>query len=38
MPIRYQARTYGDTNIARWRSGVILLRMTMYAARRLKFV
>lgn len=38
LPIRYQARTYGDTNIQRWRSGVILLRMTMYAARRLKFV
>ena len=38
LPIRYQARTYGTTNIARWRSGVILLRMTLYAARRLKFV
>ncbi|MEM1213604.1 MAG: bifunctional class I SAM-dependent methyltransferase/glycosyltransferase family 2 protein [Planctomycetota bacterium] len=38
LPIRYQARTYGDTNIDRWRSGVILLRMTLYAARRLKFV
>ncbi|MEM7681676.1 MAG: glycosyltransferase [Planctomycetota bacterium] len=38
LPIRYQARTYGDTNIQRWRSGVVLLRMTAYAARRLKFV
>jgi hypothetical protein len=38
LPIRYRARTYGDTNIDRWRHGVILLRMTIYAARRLKFV
>jgi len=38
LPIRYQARTYGDTNISRWTSGAILLRMTLYAARRLKFV
>jgi SAM-dependent methyltransferase len=38
LPIRYRARTYGDTKIDRWRHGVILLRMTMYAARRLKFV
>lgn len=38
LPIRYRARTYGDTNIDRWRHGVILLRMTAYAARRLKFV
>ncbi|MEM9295369.1 MAG: glycosyltransferase [Planctomycetota bacterium] len=38
LPIRYQARTYGDTNIDRWSSGVLLLRMTAYAARRLKFV
>ncbi|MBG86122.1 MAG: glycosyl transferase [Verrucomicrobiales bacterium] len=38
LPIRYRARTYGDTNIDRWRHGVILLRMTVYAARRLRFV
>ncbi len=38
LPIRYQARTYGDTNIDRWSSGVLLLRMTAYAARRIKFV
>jgi glycosyltransferase involved in cell wall biosynthesis len=38
LPIRYQARTYGDTNIQRWRHGWLLLRMVLFAARRLKFV
>jgi len=38
MPIRYRDRTYGDTNINRWRHGVILLRMVAFAARRIKFV
>lgn len=37
LPIRYQERTYGDTNIQRWRHGLILLRMTLFAARRIKF-
>lgn len=37
LPIRYQARTYGDTNIQRWRHGLLLLRMVAFAARRLKF-
>jgi SAM-dependent methyltransferase len=38
MPIRYQARTYGTTNIQRWRHGWLLLRMVIFAARRIKFV
>ena len=38
LPIRYKARTYGDTNINRWRHGVILLKMTVFAAQRLKFL
>lgn len=38
LPIRYQERTYGTTNIDRWRHGVLLLRMVMVAAFRLKFV
>jgi SAM-dependent methyltransferase len=38
MPIRYRARTYGDTNIDRWRHGVILLRMVLFAAKRIKFI
>jgi SAM-dependent methyltransferase len=37
LPIRYRARTYGTTNIQRWRHGVLLLRMVLLAARRLKF-
>lgn len=38
LPIRYKARTYGETNIERWKHGALLLRMTAFAARRLKFV
>src|SRR6266581_4334675 len=38
LPIRYRARTYGETNIHRWRHGWLLLRMVVFAARRLKFI
>ena len=38
VPIRYRQRTYGSTNIQRWRHGVLLLRMVMFAARKLRFV
>jgi SAM-dependent methyltransferase len=38
LPVRYQARTYGETNIHRWRHGWLLLRMVWFAARRLKFI
>jgi SAM-dependent methyltransferase len=31
LPIRYQPRSYGTTNISRWRHGVLLLRMTVFA-------
>lgn len=37
LPIRYRARTYGETNIQRWRHGWLLLRMMFFAARRIKF-
>jgi len=37
LPIRYQERVYGDTNISRFKHGVILLRMCMYAAGKIKF-
>jgi len=37
MPVRYRQRLYGDTNIDRWRHGVILLRMVLFAMRRIKF-
>ncbi len=36
MPIRYRERKYGDTNINRWRHGIILLRMVIFALRRIK--
>ncbi len=38
LPIRYRERTYGTTNISRWKHGVLLLRMVAFAARRIKFV
>lgn len=38
LPIRYRERTYGSTNIDRWRHGVLLLRMVLFAASRIKFV
>ena len=38
LPIRYRERTYGSTNISRWKHGMLLLRMLVFAARRLKFV
>ena len=38
IPIRYRERTYGETNIDRWRHGWLLLRMVAFAARRLKFI
>ncbi|HVN28537.1 MAG TPA: glycosyltransferase [Candidatus Binataceae bacterium] len=37
IPMRYAERTYGETNIARWRGGWILLRMMLFGLRRLKF-
>lgn len=38
LPIRYRSRRYGDTNIARWRHGWLLLKMVVFAARRIKFI
>jgi ubiquinone/menaquinone biosynthesis C-methylase UbiE len=37
LPIRYRARTYGETNIQRWRHGLLLFRMLGFAARRFRF-
>lgn len=36
LPIRYRARTYGETKISRFREGAILGRMTMHAFRKFK--
>ena len=38
LPIRYRERTYGTTNISRWKHGLLLLRMVAFAAQRIKFV
>ena len=38
IPITYRERTYGDTNIARWTHGLILLKMAVFAARKIKFI
>jgi hypothetical protein len=38
MPIRYRSRTYGETNIARWRHGWLLVKMVLFAAKRIKFI
>ena len=38
LPVRYRDRTYGTTNIQRWRHGLLLLRMVAFAARRIKFI
>jgi glycosyltransferase involved in cell wall biosynthesis len=37
LPIRYRERTYGTTNIHRFRHGLLLFRMLGVAAMRLKF-
>jgi glycosyltransferase involved in cell wall biosynthesis len=37
LPIRYQERTYGTTNISRFSHGLLLFRMLGIAASRLKF-
>jgi SAM-dependent methyltransferase len=38
LPIRYRERKYGETNIQRWKHGVVLLRMVLLASRRIRFV
>lgn len=38
IPIRYRERTYGTTNIQRWKHGWLLLRMVCFAAGKIKFV
>src|SRR5256885_6192883 len=38
LPVRYGERTYGQTNIRRWRDGWLLLKMAFVAMRRLKLV
>ncbi len=37
VPVRYRERSYGSTNIQRFRHGVLLLQMFLFAARKMKF-
>jgi len=37
LPVRYQERVYGDTNISRFKHGFILLRMWCFAIKKIKF-
>src|SRR5262249_23845781 len=36
LPVRYRARTYGETKISRFRTGAELLRMTVHAFRKFR--
>ena len=36
LPVRYRARTYGDTKISRFRHGWLLFQMSVFAFRKLK--
>lgn len=38
IPVHYKSRTYGDTNISRFRHGWILLKMCLFASRKIKFI
>lgn len=38
IPVRYRERVYGQTNIDRWRHGLMLLQMSAVAARKLRYV
>jgi hypothetical protein len=37
LPVRYRDRVYGTTKVSRFRHGLLLLRMSWIATRRLKF-
>jgi hypothetical protein len=36
IPVRYTARTYGHTNISRFRHGLLLLKMSLFGFYKLK--
>ena len=38
IPIRYKERVYGKTNISRFRHGLLLLSMVIFAAKKIKFI
>ncbi len=38
VPIRYMERTYGRTNISRFRHGWLLMKMTLFAYKKIKAI
>lgn len=38
IPVHYKERTYGSTNISRFRHGWLLIKMVVFAARKIKFI
>lgn len=38
IPVRYLPRTYGSSNIQHLKEGLVLLKMCLYAARKIKFL
>lgn len=38
IPVKYHERTYGRTQISRFRHGLLLLRMTLFAVKKIKFI
>jgi glycosyltransferase involved in cell wall biosynthesis len=38
IPVRYMPRTYGSSNIQHVKEGVVLIKMCLYAAKKLKFL
>jgi glycosyltransferase involved in cell wall biosynthesis len=38
LPITYRERTYGETNISRWRHGWMLIEMLYYSIIKIKFI
>jgi len=38
MPVHYKERTYGSTNISRFRHGWLLIKMVIFSLRKIKFI
>ncbi len=38
IPVRYLPRTYGESNISHFKEGFVLVKMCLYAAKKLKFI
>ncbi|MBT4352465.1 glycosyltransferase [archaeon] len=38
IPVRYKERTYGSTNISRFKHGWLLIKMCLFASKKIKFV